>query len=237
MIEIIINGRRCIYFYKTKPSIYIYFMRTFLKTICQSIKHWYIPGIIGLVFVVFGLYLFSLPLATYLTLVMLFSLSFLFSGILEIFFSLQNRRYLEEWGWYLTGGLFSVLIGLILVAYPALSATLLPLVLGTAILVRSIQGLGFSFDLKSYGLKQWWHLGVLSIMGIVLSILVILNPLATGISLAMLLAFSFVVAGISAIVLSIQLKKLHSLPKRLSKELKEKIEDLREEYYEYIHKA
>ena len=54
-------------------------------------------------------------------------------------------------------------------------------------------------------------------------------------SLVVLTALSFIFAGISAIVLAFQLKKLKTLPGKLRKELKDKIEDLKEEYYEVIN--
>lgn len=52
----------------------------------------------------------------------------------------------------------------------------------------------------------------------------------------MMTALSFIVIGIYAIVLSFQFKKLKTLPKRVRKELKDKIEDLKEEYYKDINR-
>lgn len=123
-------------------------MATFLKTIRKTVKHWYVPAIIGVLFVLFGIYIFATPLATYATLAILFSISFLVSGIMEIFFSVQNKDEIEGWGWYLAGGIFSTLVGLMLVANPGISAVTLPLVVAFTLLFRSIQGLGFAFELK-----------------------------------------------------------------------------------------
>jgi len=211
-------------------------MKTFLRTIQHGIKHWYIPSIIGSLFIILGIYLFTVPLATYLTIVMLFSVSFLASGVLETYFAIRNKEKLESWGWYLSGGIFNTLIGIILIARPDISATVLPFIIGFALLFRSIQGFGFSFELKNYGLKQWWHLTGLAFVGIILSFLIIFNPIATGISLAILLSLTFTTTGIFGIFLSIQLKKLKSFPNKISKHLQEKIEDLKEEYYEFIDK-
>lgn len=211
-------------------------MKTFFKSIKNTIKHWYIPAIIGTLFILLGIYLFTTPLTTYLTLTMLFSLSFLFSGILELVFAIQNKNEIEGWGWYLTGGIFDILLGIVLVVIPAIAATTLPIFIGIALLFRSIQGLGFSFELRHYGLKQYWHLSLLSIFGIVLSFLIISNPIVTGMSLAIIIALTFILAGIAGIILAVQLKKLKSIPNKLSKELKDKIEDLKEEYYEFIDK-
>ncbi|HLR49191.1 MAG TPA: DUF308 domain-containing protein [Candidatus Sphingobacterium stercoripullorum] len=210
-------------------------MATFLKTIRNTVKHWYIPAIIGALFILLGGYLFTVPAATYLTLTIFFSLTFLFSGILEIVFSVQNKDELEGWGWYLTSGIFGLLIGLVLVAKPEVAATTLPFFVGFSLLFRSFQGLGFAFELKNYGVIKWGNLAILSVLGIIFSFLLIANPIFTGMSLVVLTALSFIFAGISAIVLAFQLKKLKTLPGKLRKELKDKIEDLKEEYYEVIN--
>ena len=202
-------------------------MATFLKTIRNTVKYWYVPAIIGILFIILGGYLFSVPEATYFSLVLLFSLSFLFSGILEIWFSIENRAELEGWGWYLASGIFGLLIGMLLIAKPAVAATALPFFVGFSLLFRSFQGLGFAFELKNYGIPKWGNLAILSALGIVFSFLLIANPVFTGMSLVVFTALSFIFAGISAIVLSFQLKRLKILPGKLRKELKE-------EYYEVI---
>jgi uncharacterized membrane protein HdeD (DUF308 family) len=209
-------------------------MATFLKTIRNTVKHWYIPAFVGILFIVIGGYLLTVPEATYFSLVVLFSLSFLFSGILEILFSIQNREELEGWGWYLAGGIFSFLIGVLLISRPDIAATTLPFFVGFGLLFRSFQGLGVAFELKNYGVLKWGNLAILSVLGILFSFLLIDNPIFTGISLVMMTSFSFIFVGIYALVLSFQLKKLKTFPKKLKKELKDKIEDLKEEYYAEI---
>lgn len=211
-------------------------MATFLKTIKKTVKHWYVPAIIGVLLIVFGIYIFTTPLETYGTLTMLFSLSFLFSGIAETLFSVQNRKIIEGWGWYLTGGIFNTVIGLMLLSRPEISAFTLPLVVGFTLMFRSIQGLGFSFELKNYGSLKWGNLAIASILGLVFSIILLFNPIFTGISLVVMTALAFIFSGITGIVLGFQLKKLKALPSKIRKELNEKIEVLKNEYYEEIER-
>ena len=211
-------------------------MATFLKTIKKTVKHWYVPAIIGVLLIVFGIYIFTTPLETYGTLTMLFSLSFLFSGIAETLFSVQNRKIIEGWGWYLTGGICNSVIGLMLLSRPEISAFTLPLVVGFTLMFRSIQGLGFSFELKNYGSLKWGNLAIASILGLVFSIILLFNPIFTGISLVVMTALAFIFSGITGIVLGFQLKKLKALPSKIRKELNEKIEVLKKEYYEEIER-
>lgn len=211
-------------------------MTTFFKTIQKTVKHWYVPLIIGVLLFILGIYILTTPLQTFGTLAVLFSLSFLISGILEIWFSLSNRKELEGWGWYLAGGIFNLLVGILLIAQPVVAAVTLPLFVGFALLFRSIQGLGFAFELKNYGILKWGNVALASALGIVFSIILLFNPIFTGISLVVITALAFIFSGISSMVLSFQLKKLKNIPDKIEKNLKEKIEELKEEYYEAIDK-
>ena len=50
-----------------------------LEAAAYSIKHWYLPLLIGLVLLLLGIYVFITPLASYLALSLIFSISFLVS--------------------------------------------------------------------------------------------------------------------------------------------------------------
>lgn len=207
-------------------------MSNLLKSFTHSVKNWYIPLILGIILIVCGVYVFTVPLETYVTLAILFSISFIVSGIFDIYFSLQNSKSLNGWGWYLVNGILSLLIGVYLSIYPAISASVLPFVVGFTVMFRSFSLLGFSFDLKDAGVLSWGNLALTSVLGIILSFLLIANPVFTGISLVTLTALAFIFAGIASITLSLNLKKVKDFPSKLSNELKSKIEALQNEIKE-----
>jgi len=202
-------------------------MTTFLKAITSSVRYWYVPAIIGVLLILLGGYLFTVPVAAYLTLVMLFSISFLVTGLLEIYFSFSNKDELEGWGWYLTGGIFSTIIGILLMATPQVAAAALPFFVGFSLMFRSFQGIGIAFEMKNYGILDWGNLAIISVIGVIFSFLLIAHPVFTGLSLVVLTALSFIFSGVSGVVMAFQLKKLKSHPA----EFKEKIEQLKKEYY------
>lgn len=151
------------------------------------------------------------------------------SGILEIFFSIQNNKSLQGWGWFLVDGLLSTVIGIYLIANPVISMTVLPFVIGFALLFRSFQLLGFAFDMKSLKLINWGNVALTSVVGILFSFLLISSPIFTGLSLVALTALSFVFVGVSSVLLSFEIKKLKKFPEKVSKDLKDRIESLRQE--------
>ena len=95
---------------------------TFFKTIKNTVKHWYLPLIVGILLVIMGLYMFSIPQATYLSLVLFFSASFLVFGIMELVFAIQNKDNLDNWGWYLVGALLDLFVGIILFFQPQVAS-------------------------------------------------------------------------------------------------------------------
>lgn len=130
-------------------------MTQIFKTITNTVKHWYVPMIVGILFIILGIYVFTVPLETYVTLSYIFSISFLVSGILDIYFSISNRSSLSGWGWQLALGIMTLLIGIYLLANPSISITTLPLYVGFVLMFRSIMGIGFAFELKEIKSLKW----------------------------------------------------------------------------------
>ncbi|MGM1428829.1 HdeD family acid-resistance protein [Sphingobacterium lactis] len=199
-------------------------------------KYWYLPLILGILLIVCGIYVFTAPLETYVTLSVLFSISFVVSGLFDIIFSLSNRKSISGSGWYLVSGLLSFLMGIYLIIYPGISITILPFVAGFVLMFRSFQLLGFSFDLRDIGILRWGNLAVWSVLGILLSFMLIANPFFSGISLVVLTGSAFILAGISSVFLAFDLKKIKDFPKKLGHDLKSRIQKLQEEIEEAVKK-
>jgi len=207
-------------------------MTTFFQTITRSVKHWYIPLIIGILLIAAGIYVFMVPLETYLTLSVLFSISFIVIGLLNIFFSIRNHKILQGWGWYLIGGLLSLAGGIILSIYPGISIIILPFVVGFTLLFFSFHLLGFSFEMKDAGILNWGNAAILSVFGVIFSFMLIVNPLTSGISLVTITGLSFIFIGASSIVLSFDLRKVKKMPEKFSSELRNKIIAIKKEIEE-----
>ncbi len=193
-----------------------------LKSLKNSIKHWYLVTIIGVVFILLGIWVFQTPMASYLLLATLFSISFLTTGIAEMAFALGNRQQLENWGWYLASGAFSTLIGILLLSNPGLSMATLPLYVGFGVLFRAIAGISFALSLKDTG-TEYQSLLWLSIGGVILAFLLIYNPAFVGMTLVSLTALVFILLGIVAIIFSLKLKDIHKKVKEAKVVIKDRL--------------
>lgn len=202
---------------------------SFLKTIKNTIKHWYIPVLVGVFFVIVSIVAFTRPAGSLLALSLLFAWSFLFGGLSEIIFSVVNKDQLSNWGWSLAFGIVTFVAGLLLMSNPALSITVLAFYIGFVILFRSISTIGFAIDIKKYGSKNWVGLLVLGIVGTIVSFILLWNPLFAGMSVVVLVALSFLFTGLFSILLGFQLRTLHKSSKKISAKLAQRYDDLMEE--------
>jgi uncharacterized membrane protein HdeD (DUF308 family) len=207
-----------------------------LKTVVSSIKHWWIPLIIGVVLAGAGIYVFATPLASYLALSLIFSVSFLVSGILQMTFAIANRKELNSWGWYLAGGILYTLFGILLVSRPEISIVTLPFVVGFFVLFKSANALAWAYDLNSMGIKNWGNIAIVAVLGLIFSFILLWNPLFAGLSLVIWTGLAFLLTGIASIMLSFHLKKIKDIPGKISDDLKQRIESIKNEYHQALHK-
>ena len=206
--------------------------KSIFKTFNDTIKHWYIPAIVGSIFIVVGIYTFASPATSYVALSILFSLSFLFSGISEIVFSLTNRNEMDNWGWVLAFGILTTVIGGLVLSNPAVSMATLTFYVGFLILFRSISALSFSLDLKDYGIGDWGALMALGVIGLIFSIIMIWNPAFAGMTIVIWTGLAFITTGIFSLYMAFKLKKLNELPQKMSEDLKLRHRQLQQEISE-----
>ena len=95
----------------------------------DSDKHWALALVSGILGVVVGFFLLGQPIlgamATSLALVSLLAIGAILSGIFDIAWAVRVRNEIQGEGWIILLGVLSVLLGLMLLASPLLSAAAL----------------------------------------------------------------------------------------------------------------
>lgn len=117
---------------------------------------------------------------------------------------------MEGWGWTLIGGLLDIVIGVYLLAYPLLTMSVLPFILGFWLLFKGFSAIGFAIDLKSYDESNW---GVLLALGIIILLfagMVLAVPAFGVLNIILWTSLSFIAAGVFRVVLAFRLKRLAS---------------------------
>ena len=203
--------------------------KSIFKTFTETIKHWYIPAIVGSIFIAVGIYTFASPATSYVALSILFSLSFLFAGLSEISFSLTNKNEMDNWGWMLAFGILTTVVGGLLLANPEVSMLTLSFYVGFLIIFRAISAISFSLDLKDYGIGDWGALMALGVIGLIFGVLMIWRPTFAGMTIVVWTGLAFITTGIFSLYLSFKLKKLNELPQKMPEDLKIRFRELQQE--------
>lgn len=185
-------------------------MKTFEK-MEKNIKRWYLMLIVGIVFIILGIWTIATPLNAYVALSIVFALGFLISGIVELVFALYNKH--QNWGWSLALGILTTVVGVLVLIYPEASMLTLPIYVGLTLLFRSISGMVTAYDMKQYGILDWGTLMVTAILGLIFSFILLWNPVFAGVSVVVWTAVAFVIIGAYTVYFSFKLRKLNKMMK------------------------
>jgi|SRR5690606_6041195 len=181
---------------------------TILRTVQSAVRNWWISLLLGILYIIAGIWVFQTPLASYVSLSIIFSVFIFISGISQIIFSISNKENIESWGWYLAGGILDLIIGILLITHPLITMIILPFYVGFWLLFQGFIAIGLSFQFKSVGALFWGWLLFFGILTLVFSFLLLANPVFAGLSIVYMTAMAFITAGIFRIVLAFGLKKI-----------------------------
>ncbi|MDR1757033.1 MAG: HdeD family acid-resistance protein [Culturomica sp.] len=164
-------------------------------------KYWWVTLLVGILAVVCGLWVFTHPIASYLTLAVYFAVMLFVLGISEIINSIDHKKT-RNWGWGLAMGILDVVIGFILILHIDLSATMLPYVLGFILMYWGIGFIMWAIDLQTLKVKNWGWVLVGGILTMLFAFMIIFHPVLGVWNIVLWTGLALLFGGISAIVLS-----------------------------------
>ncbi len=182
-----------------------------------SLNKWYLPVIYGVCLILLGGYVLSESLEVYITLTHIFGVSILFGGALEVYFAFSNKKKLPNYGWVLALGIIDLIVGVLLFQHPEVVMTTLLLFIGFWTLFRSFSAIGYAMNLDSLGVSGAPKFLLSGIVGIIVGMLLIFNPIFTGLSIIILTSLCIILSGIFNIMFGIKFRVLHKEGGRLKK--------------------
>ncbi len=181
-----------------------------LNTVRRAVKNWWVSLLVGIICVAFGIWCLVTPLETFLALTILFVAGFFISGIFEIVFAITNRDSMNNWGWTLAIGIIDILFAVLLLSNPALAPAVLVYFIIFWLMFQSFWGIGTSIDLSKFKNSGWGWLLAIAILGLILSIVLLFQPVIAGVMASYLFSSIFILYGIFRIILGIRLKSYHN---------------------------
>jgi|SRR5690625_2917985 len=176
----------------------------------DAARNWYLPLILGILFILVGVWVLFTPAESFLALAVLFAVAFLISGLLDIWYAFSIRDIVRGWGWTLAGGIAELIIGLLLITRIEITVVVLTLFVGFAFLCRSIMAIVWSIELQKMQVSGWGGLLAIGILGLVVAFILLWNPLVAGLTVVVFTAIAFIIIGALQVHLSLRLRQLRS---------------------------
>lgn len=181
--------------------------------VSRAIKHWWLLMLAGLLCVAMGIVVFVFPLESYVTLAILFGVLMLAVGAAQLIIASSSGNYLAMRGYMIVGGVLDLILGIFLCIYPYVTLMVLPIMMGIWMMYHSFMIIAFGGDMETFKLGGSGLVIAGGILLLLLSILVLVNPLGAGVTTVV------VIAGIGLLVLGGLLCALSLKMKDIDKEL------------------
>ena len=176
----------------------------------RVIKHWWLMMLAGILCIAAGVVVFVFPMESYMTLAVLFGILMVIVGAAQLVIASTSGNYLAMKGYMIAGGVLDLFLGIFLCIYPAVTAVLLPIMLGIWLMYHSFMMIAFGGDLETFKLNGsgWVVFG--GILLLILSILVLVNPFSAGIATVIVFTgIGLIIFGALLCGQSVLLKHIH----------------------------
>ena len=163
---------------------------------------WGLVLVEGIVVALFGLILLVAPGASLVFLVWLLGIYLLIAGIFRIIGIFLDS---SSWGWKLAAGILCLIAGLVVLSNPLWSTTLastwLVIFVGFLAMLQGAAGLIVAFQ------GGGWGMGALSVLGILLGLFLVINPLMGVATLTFILAIFMLIGGVGAVLQAFRMRR------------------------------
>jgi uncharacterized membrane protein HdeD (DUF308 family) len=163
---------------------------------------WGVVLVEGIVLALLGLVLLVAPGASLVFLVWLLGIYLLIAGIFRIIGIFLDS---SSWGWKLAAGILCLIAGVAILTNPLWSTTVastwLVILVGFLAMLQGAAGLVVAFQ------GGGWGMGALSVLGVLLGLFLVINPLMGVATLTFILAIVMLIGGVGAVVQAFRMRR------------------------------
>ena len=162
----------------------------------------------GSLMAVFGILTLAWPALTAVVLISLFGAYAVIDGVMTIGYGIASRRAGRGGrGWLLQGGI-AIVFGLIALFWPTATGSVVLMVLGFWALLIGIVVAVIGLQLRRSGPRMWLWPFLLGALGIILGLVLIIEPAEAMVGLAAVLGIFTVLGGAALIAGGLRLRRL-----------------------------
>jgi uncharacterized membrane protein HdeD (DUF308 family) len=170
----------------------------------QISKNWYWVLIRGIIMVILAVLIFSSPADALLAYVLYMGIGFIIVGIIRIVEGIGAKGTVDNWGWIVFGGVIDLFLGYILIAHPDVTLSVLPFIIG---FWAAFYGLYLIIDAFSGSGSAALKI-ISGILVFILANVIMFNPIAFGMTLAIWIGVILLFVGIYNVIISFSIKTL-----------------------------
>jgi uncharacterized membrane protein HdeD (DUF308 family) len=167
-------------------------------------QNWWLILLRGVLAIIIGVIAFAAPVATMLSLVLLFSAYMLVDGVFAIVAAVRAARANERWGLLILEGVVSIATGVIAFLWPGITVIAYVLLVAAWAIVTGALMLGAAFRLNLDHGRWWLLLG--GIASLVYGVLLVIAPLIGALVLTWWFGAYALVFGVFMLILAFRLR-------------------------------
>jgi len=158
------------------------------------------PALAGLVMIVLGIALLANPNASLKTVIYLFGIMVIVYGLARIVAGLRGHMESKSAG--VVGGLFAIVVGVMIMAWPDLSALTLIYFIGGWAIATGVMDIVGAFATKASAGHRVWAV-ITGLVSVVFGLILFYNPGEGGLALLWLIGIYLIVMGFLRIVVGV----------------------------------
>jgi uncharacterized membrane protein HdeD (DUF308 family) len=179
-------------------------------TIAPIASHWWVPLVRGLIAIAFGIVVFAYPISAIGTFVIIFGAFAFADGVLGIFQALRFAHPSSgRWWLQLLSGAAGIIVGLITLLYPAITALVLGYFIAAWAIVTGGFEIGAGLRLRKDVPGELFFIAA-GILSVVLGVVLFLVPLAALLAWVWIVATYALISGVLLCMLAFRLRGLGS---------------------------
>lgn len=151
----------------------------------------------GVLMLLLSAYTYFNPATSLLTIVFMLAIGAVVKGIFELTVrrKMADNTGVPTWPFWVIG-IFDIIIGIYLFFNQGVALVSLPFVFAIWFMVDSIGGIISAFSLRKVANSRFWLVLILSVLGLIVGIVLLDNPLTAAITIVVLLASYFFITAI-----------------------------------------
>ncbi|TMK84125.1 MAG: HdeD family acid-resistance protein [Actinobacteria bacterium] len=171
-------------------------------------RNWWVFVLRGAAAVLFGVIALIWPGVTVGVLVFLFGIYAIADGLASLISSWLHRGDPVHRGHHLGEGLLALLIGILALAWPGVTALALIVLIAIWAVLTGVVEISAAIRLRRVIINEWF-LGLAGVLSVVVGIILFADPRAGALAIAIIIGIYAIVFGATMIALGVRLKRWH----------------------------